>query len=805
LRPLRLEVEGFTSFREPAALDFEGLDLFAITGPTGAGKSSLIDAVVFALYGQVPRVGREYKQLISHGAERLSVRLDFEVGGRRYRAARTARLAGNPQTVLERRTGEGFEPLAGRVKEIEEAIQGIVGLDYEAFTRSVVLPQGQFDAFLKGEPKERHKILVALLNLDLYVEMQKIAHRRAAEAKREAEFIGAQLDSDYRDATEETLRAREEELGAAEAARSAAERALSAVDEALAVARQVAAARREAEAAERDLEAQLTATAKAQSTLAEADGRRSAQARAQKDVLERLAAVPFDAARQEALLPARPRAEQLLELEPRRRRLGKASADQRLALEKATKRLAQAEKALPEHEKDLAGAGDAALAARAERETLHRRQAALELRRSLSPGEACPVCEQVVKTVPAGRFPGLEQADAAVRKAEKREAEARKAAETARLELERARSEAQRAVEQGEEILRHEKELQAETRAIGEALEKAGVKPLERTDPASLLARLERELDALDKARAQRERLEAEKHRLEADAARLEKAVAAAQAQLEAAKGRVAEIESRRAEAEKRLESAARCLAMLGERHGWALPAPGAAKGGETADEAGWLEARRQTLTKERSEAERAAARLETLLSRLRQDVARAAELRARKAALETKAALAHTLAQHLRSDQLLAYVQEEALRLLAEDGSRHLEALSLGRYSLVASDQEFAVVDHWNADASRSVKTLSGGETFLASLALALALAEGLAELAVAGRAGETLESLFLDEGFGTLDPETLGQVVQALDALHGGRRLVGVVTHLPELAAQLPARVEVQRTEGTARLRVG
>ena len=57
MRPLRLEVGGFTSFAEKQVVDFSGLDLFAITGPTGAGKSSLIDALVFALYGQVPRVG----------------------------------------------------------------------------------------------------------------------------------------------------------------------------------------------------------------------------------------------------------------------------------------------------------------------------------------------------------------------------------------------------------------------------------------------------------------------------------------------------------------------------------------------------------------------------------------------------------------------------------------------------------------------------------------------------------------------------------------------------------------------------
>ena len=89
MRPLLLEVEGLTSFREKVTLDFADLDLFAITGPTGAGKSSLVDALIWALFGQVPRVGKEYRQLLSHGAERLTARLDFAVGQERYRLVRT--------------------------------------------------------------------------------------------------------------------------------------------------------------------------------------------------------------------------------------------------------------------------------------------------------------------------------------------------------------------------------------------------------------------------------------------------------------------------------------------------------------------------------------------------------------------------------------------------------------------------------------------------------------------------------------------------------------------------------------------
>ena len=173
-----------------------------------------------------------------------------------------------------------------------------------------------------------------------------------------------------------------------------------------------------------------------------------------------------------------------------------------------------------------------------------------------------------------------------------------------------------------------------------------------------------------------------------------------------------------------------------------------------------------------------------------------------RRLQLDSESTLAAALAQHLRADQFLAFVQEEALQRLAADGSIHLMTLSQGRYSLFCDQQEFVVEDHWHADRQRSVRTLSGGETFLASLALAMALAESLAALSAQGRAGEALESLFLDEGFGSLDPETLDVVVQAIETLQGGGRLVGVITHIAELAQRLPARVEVGRSPAGATL---
>ncbi len=805
MRPLRLELEGFTSFKERLALDFDGLDLFAITGPTGAGKSSLIDALVFALYGQVPRVGREYKQLVSHGSERLSVSLDFEVGGKRYRVARTVRVAGNPQVVLERQAEGAYEPLAGRVKEIEEAIEKIVGLDYDAFTRSVVLPQGQFDAFLKGEPKERRKILVALLNLGVYEDMQQIASRRALDARREAEFIANQLAGDFKDASPTALADGRAELAEALLRGQQAETALAGLAEALAAAQRLATARRDLEGLGRDLAAEQARASKAEATLAEAGTRREALSREQNDARQRIEAVRFDARRHEALMAAKPRAEQLRDLESRRERVEKTQAE--LVAGGLTARMGRdkAEKAVPPLEESHRSAQTQVETARAEREALHRRHAALELRRHVEPGAPCPVCEQVVRTVPRGpAAASLGEADAAVRKAEAREAEARAALDRGRIAKERSQNEIGQVEARVAQIESQAEDLRQEGRVLAEALGGIGIKPLELADPKALLASLSSELLGLEKERANRERLEIEVRRLDAAATELESALAAARSLREAAESRVVDLESRSKTARQSQATALKELARLTEAGGW-LPAPGPSRpGSEGCDEVALLESRRDQLQKDAKDTHARIARLESTIERLQKDLARSLELQERKKVLDAQAALASTLAQHLRADQLLAFIQEEALRQLADDGSRRLEALSLGRYSLVVDDQEFAVVDHWNADSHRSVKTLSGGETFLASLALALALAEGLAGLASEGRAGDPLESLFLDEGFGTLDPETLAQVVQALDALHGGRRMVGVVTHIPELAAQLPARIEVSRGEGTARVLV-
>jgi exonuclease SbcC len=809
VRPLKLSLEGFTSFRDRLDVDFAGLDLFAITGPTGVGKSSLIDAIVFALYGQVPRVGDDYKQLISHGSERLSVMLEFAVGGERYRVVRTARPDRPSQQRLERITAEAALPLADRVREIRAEVDRILGLDYDGFTRSVVLPQGQFDAFLKGEPKERRKILVALLDLGVYERMQQLANQRSASARAEAEFIRRQLETDFASATREALEQKKVELEAAESCARQAEASLSSLAEAATLAQQARVLRKERAGLARDHESETRRLETARATLDSA-GRTRKELDAELEALEaQKREQRFDEARHAVLLAGRPRAEQLVALEQGLRRTTKAVAEKRRGLGQARESVAQAEKALPELEKAEADAREGERAARAEREEAHREHAALALRQGLKPGDPCPVCARPVNTLPKGQEPALDAVEKRLEKATAAARAAQEKAQQARLAMEQKKARAESLARELEQVEAQEKEARALAADAQTALAQAGFEGAGR-DAAALVRSIEEEMRALEGARKARAGIEAKLKEAEQRRARLDAEVAAAAAQRDVLQSRISDLEGKRAQADQSLEEAQYTLGRLAVRDGWSplLPPP------VGTDEADVVESLRAERQKEAAAAQSKVATLRHDVDSTEKALVRAAELVEKRAGLEKDAALARTLADHLRANELVAWIQEEALSRLAEAGSRHLQKLSQNRYTLrlgsgadeamARAEQDFFVVDAWNDGAVRSVRTLSGGETFLASLALALALAESLAELGVETRAADALESLFLDEGFGALDSDTLDTVVSALDVLHGGQRMVGIVTHVRDLAERLPARLEVRRNGGSATVEV-
>jgi exonuclease SbcC len=161
---------------------------------------------------------------------------------------------------------------------------------------------------------------------------------------------------------------------------------------------------------------------------------------------------------------------------------------------------------------------------------------------------------------------------------------------------------------------------------------------------------------------------------------------------------------------------------------------------------------------------------------------------------------VARELARLLDARNFERWLVAEALELLVTGASVRLRELSGGQYSFAfeESSRDFLVVDHFAADEVRSVRTLSGGETFQASLALALALADQLADLAADGAA--RLESIFLDEGFGSLDLDTLETVAATIENLGAGDRTVGIVTHVRDLAERMPVQFVVSKGPKTA-----
>ncbi|TCZ75613.1 SMC family ATPase, partial [Paenibacillus albiflavus] len=221
--------------------------------------------------------------------------------------------------------------------------------------------------------------------------------------------------------------------------------------------------------------------------------------------------------------------------------------------------------------------------------------------------------------------------------------------------------------------------------------------------------------------------------------------------------------------------------------------------GGRVVTPAEWAAAQAELRTAEeqREAALQAAARAEHALSELTAKHARWSVLEQQRAAQELQRGRLHKLQSVLKANALVEFLAEEQLLGVSRAASERLGKLTRRRYALeVDSSGGFVIRDDANGGVKRPVSTLSGGETFLTSLALALALS---AQIQLKGE--YPLEFFFLDEGFGTLDGDLLDTVVTALERLHTDRVAVGVISHVPELKARLPRKIIVHPAEASGR----
>ncbi|MFE9476394.1 AAA family ATPase [Streptomyces griseofuscus] len=181
MKPDRLIVSGMRSYPGTCTIDFTGKRLLAILGPTGVGKSSLLDAIVFALYGASSWSNdpKEAYELISNGCPSMHVTFEFSANGRQWQVRRT--LYANrrkPQAFLECMAESSTDLRVDNTRAVTEAVTQLIGLDWKGFTSTVLLPQGKFDTLLKANRGDRGEILRHIFGINELERVRKHASVR---------------------------------------------------------------------------------------------------------------------------------------------------------------------------------------------------------------------------------------------------------------------------------------------------------------------------------------------------------------------------------------------------------------------------------------------------------------------------------------------------------------------------------------------------------------------------------------------------------------------------------------------------
>lgn len=544
-----------------------------------------------------------------------------------------------------------------------------------------------------------------------------------------------------------------------------------------------------------------------------------------------------------------------------------ARVDELTALLDTARQLPAAEQELATAETRASEAVDAHQRARDTVQDLRQRRLAgmaAELAAGLTSGEACPVCGSQEHPAPSDEVDDRvdaeteERAQAAEQAAHAEREEANNTAALARQRCERLRDRLgawteSELVAELERARTERDEVTAEADAVGqrtetlselEALtERIATRRAElatnvaalRSEHAALAETVEQRRARLVEARGEFDGVEQRRRHLLDRAARVERLVAARVAVDDAAR-RDAERQAAVVEAareagfddvaaavaadrdEQRCTELREALADVDRRRASARATLEELSDVDPDTDAG-VEAAEEEAARARQAVERAAAEvhgaerrlsdLRDLAQRLRRAWERLGPAQARFAELDALADVVNGQGQNARKMTLRSYVLAARLEEVAVAATRRLQRMSEGRYSFVHSDAAGArgtrgglgldVLDDYSGQ-TRSTKTLSGGESFLASLSLAL----GLADVVAAESGGALLDTLFIDEGFGTLDADTLDLVMDALDELRAGGRVVGLVSHVEEMRQRINVRLRVRKSRTGSTLAV-
>ncbi|NLG95722.1 MAG: SMC family ATPase [Chloroflexi bacterium] len=849
--PTRLRLSGFLSYQEPVELDFTSFDLACISGTNGAGKSSLLDAITWALFGQARR--RDDALINSH-AQAAEVTFDFYYENNLYRVVRAKPREKTALLEFYICAEDGkWRPLTEKsIRETENRIQSTLRMDYDTFTNASFLLQGRADQFAQQRPGERKRVLAAILGLEVWelYRAEAIEQRKALEV--EMRSIEAQLEDIEAELNQEEARklrlseaeARLEQLNQLRQAREAGLASLRRLEATLneqrrlvdVLARGLNETRSRYERISADLERLREERARFEQALADeaqaqADYRRWMELRAE---LERWDAVAANFREIEARRagPLTAIAAEASRIDQERRTL--------LQQELAAK---QEQERLPELEAQRVQAAEAVKALEAQletrreleaglRETQGRAAEALAENRSLRQkmnelkeridrleeveGALCPLCGQPLS--PEDRARLIEQL----------QVEGKEMGDLyrANLDLKTKSDEQVRELQQQiAAMARVDDELRIQSRQLDRIeAEYARIVQASETWQAGGAARLAEvtrmlaEEDFAHEARQELAVIDAESKALGYDSAAHDEA-------------RRAEQEGRSVEARIRAIEVARASLAPLERQIAGLEQ-------QAAQEKEQLDQQETAFAQAREKYEEEAAQLPDINqaerdlfeiveeeNRLRLDVGMLRQLvevlntqrsrRKRLAAQRDRVAQQigrlKTLERAFSKDGVPALLIEQALPEIEAQANELLDRLSGGTMSIHFEtqrqykdknrDDRRETLDIIISDPAgqREYEMFSGGEVFRVNFAIRLALSRLLAQ-----RAGARLQTLVIDEGFGSQDAQGRQRLIEAINLVRHEFKKILVITHMEELKEAFPARIEVEKTLHGSTVRV-
>jgi len=855
--PIRLELKNFMSYGEDVpALDFTGMHTLCLSGENGHGKSALLDAITWALWGESRAGKNKHDELVRIGADEMSVHFTFEMDGQRYRVIRkrSKKAVGNlwefQQETPDQGLGAGWRSLTGnKSTDTGETIQKLLRMSYDTFLNSAYLRQGQADQFVKQTPTKRKEILADILDLSRYDQLEAKARERmrsaqaeATDLERDISGIDAELkaEPDLREQLA-VLQARLDELHARRDALRAEWEAMQERRSAL---------KGQAEFAD-SLKAQITTLEAEMRGLSEELAEHQAEADKANALLGRQDEICRD---YEKLVAARARVAGL------ERDLGQFHRGQQ-ALAAADKELMAAEndvqrrleRAVADYEQAAARVKDFGFF-RTERDTLAPRVAAADRsEEQLGPKRAELKALQEQFTALREQYAGADwQAKEWARKIETL-ANQQGQCDVCNSPLPQAKVAAIRT--DYEDALRQAQAAQKRVKA-----EANGVK--------AQITNCENELHALDvqvkAAKDDRTRLaQAEQYVLDAEetrktlpnleAIRVEaERVAASGEFAPEARAKIATLETALAKlAHVEADSAAvrAEIAALEQSERLHIALEHAQTALKTA-EAGIARAQKALQTRQGSR-DAAQAQLQSLadvsgeLAKLKERAQQIGELEKARAGeadtvgkdiggceqkllrFEEQKAVRADKAKRLGDAKydgevhsrlteafgkkgVQALIIENAIPELAEETNRILDRLTDGDMSLyfdtlreskTKRDGPIETLDIKVSDnlGTRPLEMYSGGEGFRAAFALRIALSKLLAR-----RAGARLQTLIIDEGFGSQDAKGREKLVECLDAIKDDFERIIVITHIDELKDAFATRVEITKTPSGSQITV-